>query len=270
MATMRSSDFFANHPVFTRDEFLAAHAVRGERSSRTVDSLLRQHAIRGAILHVRRGLYASVPAGATADTFLVDPFLVATKLAPNAAVAYHAALQFRGKAYSLWSRFAVLTEGLRHTVEFQGNTFVSVRPPPKLNGMRDLASGIVTEPHAGGLVRVTTFERTLVDILNHPDRGGGCEEAWRSLEMVEYFDLDAVVDYALRLGSALTVARIGFFLDQHRDALFVEDDHLKALRAHAPRQPSYFDRKRESGHLVKQWNLIVPERLLNRTWAEVS
>lgn len=63
---------------------------------------------------------------------------------------------------------------------------------------------------------------------------------------------------------------MGFFLEQHRQELFVEEQHLAALREDAPRQPQYLDRKREPGRLVKGWNLIVPERVLHRTWAEVA
>jgi len=110
LATMRSADFLANHPVFTHEEYLSARGDRRDRSHRTADSLLIQHVAAGKILHVRRGLYAAVPAGAAPGTFQVDPFLLATKLAPDAAVAYHAALQFRGKAYSVWHRFAVSPE----------------------------------------------------------------------------------------------------------------------------------------------------------------
>lgn len=117
---------------------------------------------------------------------------------------------------------------------------------------------------------MTTLERTLVDVLNLPEHGGGWEEIWRSLEAVEFFDLDAVVAYALKLKSALTVARVGFFLDQHREKLMVEDPHLKTLQAHIPKQPSYLDRRRESGKLVSRWNLLVPERVLSRAWEEVT
>jgi predicted transcriptional regulator of viral defense system len=270
MATMRSVDFFATHPLFTHEEYLAAHGARGDRSPRTADSLLTRHAAAGKILHVRRGLYATVPAGATPKTFQVDPFLLATGLAPDAAVAYHAALQFRGKAYSVWHRFAVLTRSHLRSLIFQGSEFVGVRPPHALDELPDLGGGVVTEAHARGTVRVTTFERTLVDVLDAPDLGGGWEEVWRSLEMVEFFDLAAVVGHTLKLGSALTTARVGFFLEQHREALFVEEQHLKALREQAPRQPRYLDSKRETGRLVKPWNLVVPERVLNRTWAEVT
>lgn len=69
---MRSADFFATHPIFTHEEYLAAHGARGDRSPRTADSLLTRHAAAGKVLHVRRGLYASVPAGAAPDTFQVD------------------------------------------------------------------------------------------------------------------------------------------------------------------------------------------------------
>lgn len=270
MEIIRSADFFATHPVFTREEYLVARGARGPRSPRTADSLLWRHAEAGNIVHVRRGLYAAVPPGAVPDTFRVDPFLLATKLAPDAAVAYHAALQFRGAVYSIWHRFAVLTRSHLRPLSFQGCDFAGVRPSRALDGLPDLGGGIIEEPHAGGTVRVTTFERTLVDVLEAPDLGGGWEEVWRSLEMVEYFDLEAVLDHTLKRDSAIVTARVGFFLEQHREELFVEERHLKVLREHAPRQPRYLDRKRESGRLVKPWNLVVPDRVLTRAWAEVA
>jgi predicted transcriptional regulator of viral defense system len=270
MASVRSSTFFATHPVFSHEEYLAARGQGGDRSPRTADNLLARHVAGGKVVRIRRGLYATVPAGAAPDTFEPDPFLLATKLAPDAALAYHAALQFRGKTYSVWHRFTVLTRGRLRPLQYRGNDFVGVHPPNAFDGQADLGGGIVAEPHAGGTVRATSLERTLVDVLDAPDLGGGWEEVWRCLEMVDYFDLAAVADYALKLGSSLTIARVGFFLDQHRDALFVEDKHLAGLREKAPRQPRYMDSKRDAGRLVKPWNLVVPERILNRKWADVA
>ncbi|HMJ10544.1 MAG TPA: hypothetical protein VK524_04010 [Polyangiaceae bacterium] len=267
---MRSTDFFSTHPVFTHEEYRAAHGHGRERSPRTADSLLTRHLGAGRLLHVRRGLYAVVPAGANDQDFQVDPFLVASKLTKDAAVAYHAALQFRGKTYSVWHRFAILTRTHLRPFTFQGNEFVGVAPPKPVRDSPDFGGGLVTEPYAGGEVRVTTLERTLVDLLDAPALGGGWEEVWRSLEMVEFFDLDAVVTYALELGTALTLARVGFFLEQHREQLFVEDRHIAPLRARAPKQPRYFDATRASGRLVKPWNLVVSERVLSRSWEDVT
>jgi len=148
--------------------------------------------------------------------------------------------------------------------------FVPVQARLSLRALPDLGGGVVDKRHAGGVARVTTLERTLVDVLDVPGKAGGWEEIWRSLEMVEFFDLDAVVEYALKLGSALTVARVGFFLEQHRDALMVEEHYLDELRAEAPAQPRYLDVDRKPGRLVSGWNLVVPEWVLTRSWQEVA
>jgi predicted transcriptional regulator of viral defense system len=131
-----------------------------------------------------------------------------------------------------------------------------------------MGGGIVESNHAGGVVRVTSLERTLVDVLDAPNKGGGWEEVWQSLEAIEFFDLDEVVKYLFKLGSALTAARVGFFLDQHRDALMVEDRYLDEIRERAPAQPLYIDTSRRPGKLVPGWNLVVPNVILDRTWED--
>ena len=102
---MKPVDFFARYPVFRHDEFVAVHAGAGKRSPLTSASVLKQHVAAGHLLHVRRGLYASVPRGVSPEKVQVDPYLVVTKLVEGAVVAYHAALQFHGKTYSVWRRF---------------------------------------------------------------------------------------------------------------------------------------------------------------------
>jgi len=266
---MRSTDFFETHPIFTHEEFVDARAPLGT-SKRTSDNLLARHLRAGRLLRVRRSLYATVPRGVDPDQAPVDPYLVATKLVPDAVLAYHAALQFHGKTYALWRRFHYLTRGRARPFSFRDMEFVPVQAPLALRAVPDLGGGVVEKRHGGGVVRVTSLERALVDVLDAPGKAGGWEEIWRSLEMVEFFDLDAVVEYALKLGSALTVARVGFFLEQHRDVLMVEDRYLDALRAQAPAQPRYLDVAREPGRLVSAWNLVVPERVLERSWQEVA
>jgi predicted transcriptional regulator of viral defense system len=265
---MRSIDFFETHPLFTHEEFLSARASRGA-TARTGANLLARYCASGRLVRIRRGLYAVVPHGVDPDRFSVDPYLVATKMAPDAVVAYHAALQFHGKAYSLWSRFHYLMHRRARPSIFRGMEFVPAQVPAAVRNLPESGGGVIERRHAGGVVRVTTLERTLIDVLDAPRKTGGWEEIWRSLEMVEFFDLAAVIDYASKLGSALTAARAGFFLEQHRDELMVEDRHLEQLRPLAPTQPRYFDARRQRGKLVPQWNLIVPQRISERTWQEV-
>jgi len=198
----------------------------------------------------------------------VDPYLISTHLADDATVAYHAALQFAGRAYSVWRRFHFLTAVRTRQFRYRDLEFVPVLVPSQLGKLPGWGGGILEVHHAGGRVRTASLERTMVDVLHVPVRSGGWEEVWRSLEMVEFFDLDEVVAYALLLGSALTVARVGFFLDQHRESLMVADQHLGSLRSHAPKQPRYFDSARRAGRLVRPWNVIVPHEILQRSWED--
>lgn len=266
---MKPLAFFDQHPIFTHREFAMAHSGGGRRSSQTTNNVLAQHVAGGRLLRVHRGLYATVPPIVDPKSFEPDPYLIATKAADDAIVAYHAALQYHGKAYSVSNRFTYFTGHRLRPFEFRGAEFVAVRLPARLRVLRRPAGGVLEQRHAGGLIRVTSLERTLVDVLDAPEQGGGWEEIWRSLESVEFFDLEAVIDYAIKLDSALTVARVGFYLEQHREQLMVEDRHLKALRARAPAQPRYFDRERGPGKFVRPWNLVVPEQVLSRSWAEV-
>jgi predicted transcriptional regulator of viral defense system len=262
---MRATEYMDAHPVFRHEDFVAAHTESG-RSRATSNNLLAKHVASGRLLRVRKGLYATVSRGQDPAVAPVDPYLMACHLTPDSVVAYHAALQFHGRAYSVWRVFHYVTGNRTRSFEFRGMEFAPVLAPASVRRLRDFGGGVETVEHAGGLVRVTTLERTLVDVLHAPDKGGGWEEIWRSLESVEYFDVDAVTDYSLKLGSAITAARVGFFLEQHKESLMVDDSHLDQLRRHAPRQPRYFDRSRESGRLVGDWNLIVPEAVLQESW----
>ena len=259
--------FFDGHPVFTHDEFTAARSSLGT-SRQTNNALLYNHLKAGHILRVRRGLYASVPRSADPGSFCPDPYLIASGLRPDAVVALHSALSFYGKAHSAWRRHHFLTADRPRPITFRGLEFIGVQAPLAVRRLCDFGGGVRVRPHAGGEVRVATLERCLVDLLHSPAHGGDWEEIWRSLEMVEFFDLGAVVEYALVLGSALTAARVGFFLEQHRARWMVEERHLAPLLERAPVQPRYLDSRRVPGKLVPRWNLIVPSDVLERRWEE--
>ena len=267
---MRPVEFFGLKPVFTRTEFATRTAVDKTASRRTVDSLLAYHVRTGRLLRLRRGLYAVVGPGASSGAQPVDSFLVAAKLADDAVLAYHTALEFHGKAYSVHERLSYLTASAARPFQFRSQNFRGVPFPRALVARGQGLFEVKTLERAGVGVRVTSLERSLVDVLDRPDLGGGWEEVWRSLELVEFFDLDRVIEYALLLENATTAAKVGLFLEQHRDVLMVEDKHLQPLRERRPRSPHYLERQqKKASRLVAAWNLIVPQRILDRAWEEV-
>lgn len=259
--------FLASRLVFTAEEFGAALGL--ERRAR--DSLLGYYRRRGRILPVRRGLYWAPPAGESAEDCAMDPLLLAGHMADDAVLAYHTALEFHGRAYTHFNEVQYLTAHATRPGAFRAWRFRPVRFPKRLLELDQALFGVASHERAGEPVRVTGLDRTLVDVLDRPDLGGGWEEVWRSLEMVAFFDLDQVVEYVLLLGNATTAGKVGWFLDAHRDSLMVEERHLQPLREARPRRPHYLSRQSDGpSRLIAEWNLVAPEAVVEQRWAEVS
>lgn len=262
--------FLERHPVFRHEEFVAFFEANGPRSVKARESALAYYIRTNRILRIRRGLYAVVPQGADPDTYPVDPYLLAAKMTDDAVLAYHTALEFFGKAYSVFQRFHVLTGRAPRVMMFRSIEFRGVQCPKKLREKQAEQFCVTQAERAGLPVMVTSHERTLVDVLDRLELVGGWEEAWRSLEMVEFFDLDDVVDYAILLGNATTVAKVGLFLERHREELMVDDSYLKILRKRRPRSPHYVSRSVVGPHVyIKGWNLVVPREFVEFTRQKV-
>lgn len=270
MKIQKHSAFLRRHPVFTSRDLDKHLAARGGFGPRTDEAFLTYYRRVGRLARIRRGLYATVPPGADPRTQPVNPYLIAARLTPDAVLSHHTALEYHGRAHSVWQHFFYSAARPARPVTFRSHLFRGVRfPRALLHCGHEFQAALETEEQ-GLTIRVTSLERTLVDVLHRPDLSGGWEEVWRSLESVEFFDLDVVVEYALLLHNATTAAKVGFFLERHRAELMVDDCHLERLRRHRPRQPHHMDRMRHRpARLVRDWNLMVPEEVLERSWEEV-
>ncbi|MFH1538217.1 MAG: transcriptional regulator [bacterium] len=267
---MKLTEFFSTYPVFTGGELTDFLAGNGSGNKWTRKALVAYHQKQGRIVSVRRGLYYSVPPGADASKYSPDPFLLASKMTGDAILAYHTALEFYGKAYSVFEEFHYLSRRPAQPLTVSSVRFRGATMPKPLVEKDQESFGVKTEFRAGLKIRVTGLERALVDVLDRPALCGGWEEIWRSLEMVEFFDLDQVVAYALLLENATTAAKVGFFLEQHRDILMVEESHLKPLLERRPIKPHYVARSdKKPGRFVSRWNLVVPAEIIDRTWEAV-
>ncbi len=267
---MKHDVFLRKYPVFTGDDLdrhLASHSEVGER---TRESILSYYQKSGRIVRVRNNLYAVVPPEADPDTYPIDPFLIASRLTDDAVISHQAALQFYGKSYFL-RRCITYSAGrplLRFT--FRAQEYRGIKFPKALRITGQEKFSAHPEERFGVELLVTCLERTLVDVLHRPDVSGSWEEIWRSLESIEFFDLDKVVEYVQILNNATTAAKVGFFLEQHRETFMVEERYLKTLRNKRPVQPHYMERSnRNSGRLVSGWNLVVPTQVYERVWGEV-
>lgn len=259
------SEFFIKHLVFTLDEFKAFHAAEGNKSSRAVEGALAYYCKTGKLRRLRRGLYAVVN---SAERFVPDSFLVASRMSKDAVLVHHTALEFHGRAYSFFNRFTYQTAFGNKLFSFHNYQFKAISVPAPLRKLEKANFGVISTEHKGLEVKVASLERTLVDVFNRPVYSGSWEEIWRSLESVEFFDLDLVLEYVKLLDNSTTAACVGLFLEKNKERLLVDDKYFDALRKLRPKQPHYFDRRRQQGKLLKDWNLLVPEEILNKSWEE--
>jgi predicted transcriptional regulator of viral defense system len=152
--------------------------------------------------------------------------------------------------------------------DFQGTEYVGATQPKALMSKGKESSLVDLVDRAGMEIRVTSLERTLVDCFDRLDLAGGIEEAWRSLEAVSYLSIKPLLDYLASLDNAVTTAKVGLFLDMNKERLHLSEKDIDTLRSRRPKTPTYMFRSERTGKLAHDWNLIVPENILERAWEE--
>lgn len=266
---MKTNEFFSRHMVFCIEELDRFLENRTKNVTKSRKNILEFHRRKGRIVKLRRGLYATVPAGFDPAKYPVDPYLVASKMTGDAVLAYHSALEIHGYAHSVFNQFYFLSEKRVKPFRLQSYEIRSVTIPSRLVAKSKSFYGVEERDRMEDKIKVTNIERTLVDVLDRPDLSGGWEEIWKSLEPLAYLGTDKILEYLLLLENATTTAKVGFFLETHQESLMVDDVFLCALEELRPKEPHYLSRRnRGNAGLAKRWNLLVPKEILNRSWEE--
>jgi predicted transcriptional regulator of viral defense system len=262
--------FFYTNPVFRYEDFACLKAEGGEASNaRATHKLLHYYITKGRLINVRRGIYAVVPPGAKPEQILIDPYLLASKAAKDSILAYHTALELHGSAYSVFEQFTFLTAYKIKPFEVQNRWFRPVTLPTVLKNSAHADFGIENLDRQGVVIRLTSPERTFVDVLDRIELSGGWEEVVRSVSNIAILRVADVIKYCLLLDNRILAAKVGYFLEQRQGAFAVGEDVLKPLLEKKPlTAQSLLTDKGEQGRLIKKWNIILPINLLNKTWEE--
>lgn len=263
---MKPEIFLACNPVFSREEFESAMRGRGLADS-TVDSHLTRWRRQRRILRVKPGVFLRSEVPGHLQPTSPDYLALASRMAPDAVLGYHTALEAHGMAQSVFERFTFLTWTKARPTTFRGRRFVPVRPRVSL---RSLAAGnayVDVAERRNVKIRITSIERTLADVLDRPGLSGGVDEVWRSLGGIPAIDPEALERYVVLLGSRTLAAKVGFFLETRRKELAVPEALLERMRTRLPRAPVFMDR-RLKGRLVARWALIVPSHVIENRDAE--
>lgn len=261
--------FLKENKVFTFDMFAKTINYDNVRSQQTLHNMLAQHIQRAHIIRIKRGLFASIPYGAYPDKHPINPYLIAKYMANDAVIGYHSALAIHGYTYSTSYRIIYITSQNIKDIQFRNELFQSTAVPKRLKEQECHNIYVDIADIQGEDVLVTSIERTLVDVLDRPHLGGGWEEIWRSLNMIERVKIEHIIDYVLLLGNATTVAKVGFYLQQRQTDLKISERYLDKLKRQCPLSPHYMSGAyHKDNQLISDWNLVVPKSLIQQDWEE--
>lgn len=263
---MKIKLFFETHPVFRYEEFSAFMISAGITRSASWRQQLSYHQKAGHLIHIRKLLYAVKPM--LSKEQWIDPYLIASKATTDAIIAYHTALELHGVAYTTFNEFTFLVSRQISSFDYENQHFRVVMQPKALLQGNHINYGVEVTHRSGLSIKLTCLERTIVDVLDRPDLGGGWEEIWRSLDNVTQLNTERLIEYALLLNNATTIAKVGYFLEQRPSYFSLEQRHLEKLLTHIPKQPHYMSRDSGEGKYIEKWQLIVPLTIINRAWEE--
>jgi len=265
---MSFENFFKDHFLFHSEELVAYLRSQDNFNSHTLKAGLKYHISKNHLARIRRGYYL-VKSDYLPGVYVEnDALLIAGRMTSDSVISYHSAMEFHGLAYSMHSLVYFNSDEKIGELNCPYGHYQQIVHPLALKPDHLFLETKVHD-RSGMDIRVTTIERTLVDCLHRPNFCGRWEEIWRSFESVSFLDIDRVIQYALQLGNVTTIAKLGFFLEQHQEQFSVKEELLNELARSRPKSRHYME-KNYQGPVknLTRWNLIVPLAVIEKTWEE--
>ena len=216
--------------------------------------LLSRWASQGWLRRVAHGSY--VPASLDSlesEHVLEDPWVLVPALYAPAYIGGRTAAEYWDLTEQLFRDIVVMTaqpvrgkHQLRHGAQF---TLHHIQKE-KIFGTKPIWRG-------NSKVLVSDVHRTMIDMLDNPALGGGIQHTADCLGV--YLnrpdrDVDALIQYAERLGNGAIFKRLGFLAEKQPDALHLaEASRLRLTKGNAKLDPQL-----KCTRLISRWRLWVP------------
>ncbi|MCL4324468.1 MAG: hypothetical protein M1144_03275 [Candidatus Thermoplasmatota archaeon] len=217
--------------------------------------------VRGFLVHVQKGLYACAPLDVDPKRFVPDPYLVVRKaLGESYAFSHLSALALLGFEQTVRRTIHVSAPGVRSRRRKLGVLTVHVHSARK-DGWLEATT---TMRRGGESLRVTTPERTLVDLASLPNSMQGYEEAleaYRSL--FPRAEPEKLRQELLANPSGTVRARAGHLLGAIMPGASVPDDLLTEIQDSVKKMsPIYLATKpgNPSNRFDRRFSVVYPGR----------
>lgn len=204
------------------------------------------------IMKVRKGLY--VLADVTGEP-MATKFEIASKIADDAFLCYHSALEFYGAANQVFHTVTVGSKSRFNPFTFLDVDYIRKQPNNDY--------GIAYIEQAG--VRITTLERTVIDCIDDVDACGGIDELLGALGQIRILDEKELLGALNAYNCVLLYQKAGYILQHYQEKFGFSDDFFDECKRHLTKQVKYF-LKDEYGEVEynSEWRLMAPKNLIAR------
>jgi len=233
-----------------------------------VAKMLSLWAKKGWLSRIRRGIYIPIPLESrTVDTVLEDPWIIAEKLFAPCYIGGWSAAEYWGLTEQIFRTILIMTQQKprNRSLVIKGTKFL-------LRTISDKAMfGI--KPVWKGQVKVSVSDptRTIIDMLNDPQLGGGIRstmDIFINYLKSEKANMDLVLEYAKQLGVGAVYKRLGFLLERFAPdkKTAINICQLSLTAGNTKIDP----KSRQSGtdRLITRWRLWIPESWNNYEGAQ--
>lgn len=222
-----------------------------------VAKMLSRWAKKGWLSRVRRGLYIPVPLESkTADISLEDAWVVAARLYEPCYIGGWSAAEYWDLTEQIFRTVVVITtqRPRNRTPLIKGTDFLLRTVSDKtMFGLKPVWRGQVK-------VNISDPTRTVLDMLNDPQLGGGIRSTVDMLENYlnsEKKDLELLINYADQLSNGAVFKRLGFLLELYAPA---EQLSIKKCKERLSSGNAKLDPKLSGNKLITRWRLWVSKR----------
>ncbi|HBF86382.1 MAG TPA: hypothetical protein DDW54_01735 [Clostridiales bacterium] len=204
------------------------------------------------IKKLKGGLYATVNP-LTKDIF-ANKYEIATALYKDAAVGYHSALEFHGLGNQVYSEVHVISSKRYSLDDIDGLEYVF---------FNNKYSEGISEYEQNTVIRVTELERTVVDCIDRIDVAGGLEEVFTALSAINYCDEKKLLKHLQYYDKKVLYKKVGYLFSVLKPKYLSEDFYRKCKENISARDDDIREYKTLSSKYIKEWKLIVPEKIVN-------
>ncbi len=204
------------------------------------------------VVKVRNGLYVCVDMSGYP---LSTKFEIASKIATDAFVCYHSALEYYGVTNQVFHTVTVGSKKRFNDFSFNGIDYV--RKPAKHDVQ---IMNIVT-----AAVRVTSLERTVIDCIADIDSGGGIDEVLNALDQIRILDENKLLETLQAYDSVILYQKVGYVLECFQDKFMLTDAFFEECQSHLTNQIKYFlQNEYKDVEYNSKWKLMAPKDLKSR------